>query len=273
MGGQSMMDYQDIHVSVQDGVAILTLQKPEAGNTISDARTIEELEHAIGDLQTAAGVSVLILTGSEKIFSAGGNLKAMRARAGMFAGQPVDLYRNYRNGVQRITELMASLDIVTIAAVNGAAIGAGCDLALMCDLRIAGRKARFGQAFINFGIIPGDGGAWFLARAVPHHLAAELLFTGRIIDAAEAERMGLVNEVVEDDQLLARALEVAAEIAAKPPLALRLSKRLLNRALALSLPDFLELSASYQALLHPTQDHEEALTAFFEKRPGVYRGK
>jgi enoyl-CoA hydratase/carnithine racemase len=267
-----MMDYQDIQIESLDRVAVVTLQKPEAGNTISDARTLDELEDAFGRLQASAGVSVVILTGSKDIFSAGGNLKAMRDRSGMFAGQPAELYENYRTGVQRITRLMASLDLVTIAAVNGAAIGAGCDLALMCDLRIAARKARFGQAFINFGIIPGDGGAWFLARTVPHHIAAELVFTGRIVDADEAGRMGLVNEVVADDQLMPRARELAAEIAAKPPLALRLTKRLLNRALELPLSDFMDLSASYQALLHPTRDHQEALEAFFEKRPGVYRG-
>jgi enoyl-CoA hydratase/carnithine racemase len=266
------MEYQDVRVETRGRVAVVSLQKPEAGNTISDARTIEELEHAIGTMQASADVSVLILTGSGDIFSAGGNLKAMRARTGMFAGQPVDLCENYRNGVQRIARLMANVEMVSIAAVNGAAIGAGCDLALMCDLRIAARKARFGQAFVNLGIIPGDGGAWFLARTVPRHFAAELVFTGRIVAAGEAERMGLVNEVVEDDRLLIRSLEIADEIAARPPLALRLSKRLLNRALELSLQDFLELSASYQALLHPTQDHQEALEAFFEKRPGVYRG-
>jgi len=266
------MNYQDIEVEQAGRVAVVTLDKPEAGNTLSDSTTIEELEAAIGAIQASGEASVLILTGRGSIFSAGGNLKAMRARSGMFAGQPADLYENYRNGVQRITRLMANLDLVTIAAVNGAAIGAGCDLALMCDLRFAARKARFGQAFVNFGIIPGDGGAWFLARTVGRHLAADLIFTGRIVDAAEAERMGLVNEVVEDEQLLARVREVAEAIAAKPPLALRLSKRLLNRALELSLPDFLELSASYQALLHSTQDHQEALAAYFEKRPGVYSG-
>jgi enoyl-CoA hydratase/carnithine racemase len=267
-----MTDYQDIGMSVVGRVAVVALQKPETGNTISDARTIDELEGAIGALQAAAQVSVLILTGSGKIFSAGGNLDAMRERSGMFAGQPVQLRDNYCSGVQRITRLMAGLDLVTIAAVNGAAIGAGCDLALMCDLRIAAQKARFGQAFVNLGLIPGDGGAWFLARTVPHHVAAELIFTGRIVDAVEAARLGLVNEVVEDEQLMPRAMELAQEIAARPPLALRLSKRLLSRALDLSLPDFLELSACYQALLHPTRDHREALVAYFEKRQGAYQG-
>ncbi len=268
-----MSEYQDISVAVEGRVAVLTLQKPETGNTVSEARTIDELEDAIGGLQGGGDVAVLILTGSGKIFSAGGNVKAMRQRSGMFAGQPAEIERNYRRGVQRITRLMAGLDLVTIAAVNGAAIGAGCDLALMCDLRIAGRRARFGQGFINVGLIPGDGGAWFLARTVPHHVAADLILTGRIVGADEAARLGLVNEVVDDEALLPRARELAAEIAAKPPLALRLSKRLLNRAHELPLTEFLELCAGYQALLHVTADHQEALDAFFEKRPGVYHGR
>jgi enoyl-CoA hydratase/carnithine racemase len=266
------VEYQDISLAVTGRVALVTLQKPETGNTISDAQTVAEMEEAIGAVQAAAEVSVLILTGSGDIFSAGGNLKAMRQRSGMFAGQPAELQDNYRQGVQRITRLMAGLDLVTIAAVNGAAIGAGCDLALMCDLRLAARRARFGQAFVNLGIVPGDGGAWFLARTVPYHVAADLIFTGRIVGAEEAARLGLVNEVVDDEQLLTRAMTVAGEIAAKPPLALRLSKRLLSRALELSLPDFLELSASYQALLHQTQDHQEALEAYFARRPGLYHG-
>jgi enoyl-CoA hydratase/carnithine racemase len=251
---------------------VVSLTRPEEGNTISDARTIEELEDALGQKQAEGEVSVLILTGRGRIFSAGGNLKAMRERSGMFAGEPVELMENYRRGVQRVTRLMAGLDLVTVAAVNGAAIGAGCDLALMCDLRIAGRSASFGQAFVNMGLIPGDGGAWFLARALPHHLAADLVLTGRTVGAEEAARMGLVNEVIEDDCLMRRALELAEQIAGRPPLALRLSKRLLGRARELALSDFLELSAGYQALLHPTADHREALAAFFEKRPGDYRG-
>ena len=143
----------------------------------------------------------------------------------------------------------------------------------MCDLRIAARRARFGQGFVNLGLIPGDGGAWFLTRAVPRHIAADLIFSGRMVGAEEAQQMGLVNEVVDDEQLLPRAREIAATIASKPPLALKMSKRLLNKAYEQSLPDFLDTCASYQSLLHRTADHREALAAFFEKRPGKYQGQ
>jgi enoyl-CoA hydratase/carnithine racemase len=264
--------FQDIRVERRDRVATLALIKPETGNTVSEARTVDELERALRGLESSGDVSVVILTGSGRIFSAGGNVKAMRDRAGMFAGAPHEIYANYRNAVQRVTRLMTGLSLVTLAAVNGAAIGAGCDLALMCDLRIAARSATFGQAFVNLGLIPGDGGAWFLARSVPRHVAAELIFSGRTISAEEASRLGMVSEVVDDEQLLARAHAMAAVIAAKPPLALRLGKRLLNQAYTQSLPDFLETCAAYQSMLHQSADHHEALAAFFEKRAGHYQG-
>lgn len=267
------MDFEYIRIDQVGRVAVLTLNRPESGNTVTEPAMIDELERGVGGLQSGGETSVMIVTGRDKIFSAGGDVKAMRDRTGMFAGEPVEVYENYRNSVQRITRLMAGLDLVTIAAVNGHAIGAGCDLAVMCDLRIAAKKARFSQAFVNLGLVPGDGGAWFLARAVPRHVAAELVFTGKRIDGEEAFRLGLVNEVVEDDELLDRARELAAEIASKPPAALRLSKRLLNRASEVSLPEFLDISAAYQSFLHQTEDHHEALAALFEKRPGKFKGR
>ena len=267
------MDPENIRIERDGRLAVVTLDEPESGNTISELAAIEELERGISQLDSEGETSVLILTGRDRIFSAGGNVHAMRERQGMFAGEAIELYENYRDSVQRITRLMAGLDLVTIAAVNGAAIGAGCDLTLMCDLRLAAKSARFGAPFVNLGLVPGDGGAWFLSRILPRHFAAELLFTGRTIDAEEAYRMGLVNGVVEDDELLRRARELASEIARKPPLALRLTKRLFNRATEVSLEDFLDRSATYQAMLHGTQDHREALSAFFDKRRGSFEGR
>lgn len=266
------MDYHNIRLVQQGRIATLTLARPESGNTISDAGTLAELLDALATVEAAVDLSVLILTGSGTIFSAGGNVRDMGDRTGMFAGQPIAVYENYRQTIQRLTLKLAGLDRVTIAAVNGAAVGAGCDLALMCDLRLAARSARFGQTFVNVGIIPGDGGAWFLARTVPRHVAADLIFTGRLVAAEEALRLGLVNEVVDDAQLMERARALAEIIAARPPLALRQAKRLLNRAYEATLPDFLDLSAAYQAMLHQTDDHREALAAYLEKRTGVFKG-
>jgi enoyl-CoA hydratase/carnithine racemase len=266
-------DYHDIRVEIRGRVGIVSLAKPERGNTLSEKNTIDELEQAIKELDLSGEISVAIVTGEERIFSAGGNIKAMRDRTGMFSGDTHMIYAQYATSVQRVTRLMKESGLVTLAAVNGAAIGAGCDLALMCDLRIAAQSATFSQAFVNLGIIPGDGGVWFLTRTVPRHIAADLIFSGRSIAAEEALRIGIVNEVVEDSMLMTRALELASVIASKPPLALRLSKQLLDRAYATPLPDFLDVCAAYQAMLHHTQDHTEALQAFFEKRTGTYHGR
>jgi enoyl-CoA hydratase/carnithine racemase len=160
-----------------------------------------------------------------------------------------------------------------IAAVNGPAIGAGFDMANMCDIRIGSTHAQFGETFVNLGIVPGDGGAWFLQRLVGYQRAAELVFTGRIVKAEEAKEIGLLLEVTTPEALLPRALEIAGTIAAKPPLALRYGKKLMKLAQRQGLEEHLEVCAAYQAICHKTKDHAEALAAFFEKRAGRFHGK
>jgi len=166
---------------------------------------------------------------------------------------------NYRKGIQRIPLALYYLDVPTIAAVNGPAIGAGCDLACMCDIRVASEKARFGETFAAVGLIPGDGGAFFLPRIVGFSKACELAFTCRIIDAQEASRIGLVSEVVAPESLIERCTEIAAEISRQPSNILRLAKRLFYLSQGRSLEEVLELSAAYQALCHHTPEHELAL--------------
>jgi enoyl-CoA hydratase/carnithine racemase len=180
---------------------------------------------------------------------------------------------NYRRNVQRIPLALHAVEVPTIAAVNGPAIGAGCDLALMCDMRIASCRAPFGETFLNVGIIPGDGGAWFLPRVVGMAKACEMTFTGEVIDAEAALACGLVNTVTDHDTLMETARKLAARIATKPPAALRMAKRLLQMGQQLSLPQLLEQSAAYQALCHHTRDHAEALAAMFEKRPPRFSGE
>lgn len=217
-------------------------------------------------------IRVVVLTGDGSAFCAGGNVKDMRDRKGLFSGAPFAQANSYRNGIQRIPRAMASLDVPIIAAVNGPAVGAGCDLATMCDILIAGSKARFAESFIKLGIIPGDGGAWFLPRAVGYSNACKMAFTGDMISAEEALSMGLVSEVVADDALIDSALELAQRIAANPPHAIRLTKQLLRASKESSMDELLEKSAAYQALCHAEPDHAEAVNAFFEKRPGDYKG-
>ena len=186
---------------------------------------------------------------------------------------PHVLQQNYKHGIQRIPLALQETEIPVIAAVNGPAIGAGFDLANMCDIRIGSTNAQFGETFVNLGIIAGDGGAWFLQRLVGYQRAAELTFSGRIVKAEEAKQLGILLEVTEPAALLPRARELAAKIAAKPPLAVRYAKRLLKLAQQQPLTEHLDVCSSFQALCHKTDDHAEALAAFFEKRAGKFQGR
>lgn len=253
-------------------VAVVTINAPETRNTMTDAAMIEALLAAFRDVERDPAISAMILTGAGTAFSAGGDVKAMANRTGMFAGAPLDIAEGYRAGVQRIPKALYDIDIPTIAAVNGPAIGAGCDLAFMCDLRLASATAQFGEVFVNLGIIPGDAGSWFLPRRIGYQLAAEMTFTGRILGAEEALAKGLVLKVLPPEQLMAEARALAGTIAAKPPRAVRQAKRLLRAAEALDLANFLELAAANQALAHTTEDHIEAVKAFLEKRKPAFKG-
>jgi enoyl-CoA hydratase/carnithine racemase len=165
------------------------------------------------------------------------------------------------------------LEAPSIAAVNGPAIGAGCDLACMCDIRIASEKAQFAESFLKLGLVPGDGGAWLLPRIVGTSMAAELTYTGETLDAQRALACGLVSRVVPHEQLLPTARALAARIAGNPPQALRLSKRLLRESQHARLPDILELSAAFQAIVHESADHAEAVRAVLERRVPTFTGR
>jgi enoyl-CoA hydratase/carnithine racemase len=267
------MDLEHIAFTVEQRVATLTFNQPETRNAISDAAMIDEIVAVLSAIPARPDISVLIITGAGEAFSSGGNVKKMQAKESLFAGTAMDIQQAYRLGIQRIPLALYELEVPVIAAVNGAAVGAGFDVAMMCDLRLASTSARFGETFLNLGIIPGDGGAWFLPRALGHQRAAELTFTGRLVNADEALQMGIVLEVLPPADLMARASELAMQIAAKPPQALRLAKRLLRAGQEMSLKHFLDYCAALQAACHGTEDHTEALAAFFDKRPGHYQGR
>jgi len=254
-------------------IATLTLARPDIRNAITSPEMLDEFTAALRHADADPDVGILIITGEGPAFSAGGNIKDMRAGVGLFEGSPDEISEKYRASIQQIPRLMLATDLVTIAAVNGAAVGAGFDIALMCDMRIGSSDARFAHTFIDLGIIPGDGGAWFLPRVVGWQRAAELAFTARIVTAEEAVEMGILLEVVEPDQLLNRALVIAEQIAAKPPHSVRLTKRLLRHARSMELDGFLDISAALQSVSHHTEDHREALDALFEKRPGDFKGR
>ncbi len=267
------MNFKEILFQTDKGVATITLNRPEIRNAITGAEMIKELEAACKQVNQDLEIKVLIITGADPAFSSGGNIKDMVAQKGMFKGTPAQIKENYRRNVQRIPLCIQGVEVPIIAAVNGPAIGAGCDLTLMCDMRIASKKAKFGETFLNVGIIPGDGGAYFLPRVVGMAKACELTFTGDVIDADTAFEIGMVNYVVEHEQLMAKANELAEKIASKPPEALRMAKKLLYMGQRASLPDILEQSAAFQALCHHTEDHQEALSAMFDKRAPVYKGR
>lgn len=267
------MDSPVLYAADAAGVVTITLNRPEMRNPISDHDVVEGLLAALQRLEGDPTARVAILTGAGKAFSSGGNIHAMKpGGGGLNAGLPARTRGNYKRGIQLLPLAFAALEVPVIAAVNGPAIGAGLDLACMCDLRIAGESAKFAESFVKLGIIPGDGGAWLLQRAVGFAKAAELSLTGDTIDAAEALACGLVSRVVPDDQLLDAARALAAKIAANPPFAVRMTKRLLWEARRADLPTVLELSAAMQAVVHATADHNEAVDAFLEKRTPVFKG-
>ncbi|AWI80634.1 enoyl-CoA hydratase [Parazoarcus communis] len=264
----------DVVIYDQDGAVVtLTLNLPETRNPISDPGMIDALEAAVARINADMTVRAVILTGAGSAFSSGGNVKHMRDRVGMFGGSPASVRNGYRNGIQRIPLALNALEVPAIAAVNGPAIGAGCDLTCMCDIRIASTDATFAESFVKVGIIPGDGGAWLLPRAVGLSRACEMAFTGESIDARTALAWGLVSDVVAPDELLPAARRLAARIAANPPQVLRMTKRLIREGQHMRLDSLLELSASMQAIAHHTKDHEEAVSALLEKREGVFHGE
>jgi enoyl-CoA hydratase/carnithine racemase len=249
----------DALLQVEHRVATLTLNRHDVRNALTGTRLIDDIVAVAEWVNRCEDVSVLVITGAGSAFSAGGNVKDMAERGGDFAGGVAEVAERYRRGIQRIPLALQAVEIPVIAAVNGPAIGAGFDLANMADLRIASSKAKFGETFLNLGIIPGDGGAWFMQRLIGYQRAFELTLTGRLVDADEAKTLGIVLEVVEPEALMARTLELATRIAAQPPRATRLTKRLMKIAQRTELKDFLDLCAGFQGMCHNEPEHLAAV--------------
>jgi enoyl-CoA hydratase/carnithine racemase len=254
-------------------VALLTLNQPETRNALSGEAMFAAFETLFAAINDDMQLRAVVLTGAGSAFCSGGNIAEMRDRSGMFAGDPDTVVQNYRHGIQRIPRAFQMLQVPIIAAVNGPAIGAGNDLACMCDMRVASNRARFAESFVKVGIVPGDGGCWFLPRVVGMARAAEMLFTGDVVEADEALRIGLVSRVVEPDALLDEALRLAGRVAANPPQVLRWAKQLLQKAQHDTVDQALDNAGRIQGLAHQTRDHAEAVNAFFEKRAPLFTGE
>jgi enoyl-CoA hydratase/carnithine racemase len=252
-------------------VVTLTMNQPDKRNPLTGNTAVPELLDAIARIDADRSVRCVILTANGPSFSAGGDIAAMKRQAGPEVTE-MDIRQEYRHGIQRLPLALFNLEVPAIAAINGHALGAGLDLACMCDIRIASERAKFAESFVRLGIIPGDGGAWLLPRTIGLARAAELAFTGDTIDAQQALAWNLVSSVVPHDDLLPAARALAVRIVANPSHALRLTKRLMREALHSRLDSVLELSAVYQAMSHKTADHAEAVNAFMEKRAPQFDG-
>lgn len=261
------MDYQTIKFERRDGVAHVTLNRPEVMNA-RNRRMREEITEAMTLIRGDATVKVVILTGAgEKSFSAGRDLKeAAREQVGVVAGRQQKLEVGD-------TEMIASLTKPVIAAINGYALGGGCEMALACDIRVAVEDAKLGLTEVSRGMIPGSGGTQRLSRIVGLGKALEMILTGSVIDAQEAYRIGLVNRVVPRDQLMAAAEAYAQAIVNKAPLAVIFAKEAVRKGFEMPLEDGLRLETDLSALLRTTEDIKEGARAFVEKRAPKWKGE
>lgn len=259
------MTYKTVKLNIENKIATVTLSDPATRNAITDPTLLEEVKTVLTGIQDNPDVSVCILTGEGKGFSSGGNVKDMLNREKMFAGNHLELQNNYRKGIHSLSKLLYSIEIPIIAAVNGAAAGAGFDLALLCDIRIGSERATFCSSFLNLAVIPGDGACWLLRKTVGAQRAAELILTGKTVGAQEALDMGLLLKIVEHDKLLSSANEIAATIADKSREALVVTKRLLRSTDSMGYEDHLNLCSANQAMFHHAPEHQEALERFFDK--------
>lgn len=256
----------------RDGpVVVARFNRPEERNAISEVEHSEQIVDFCRSMARDTSVRAIVLTGSGKAFCAGGNVKNMAERSGMFGGSPYEIRNSYRTSVQMIGPAISELEVPIVAAINGPAIGLGLDIACMCDIRLMADTAVVAESYVKLGIIPGGGGGWLLPRLIGPQRASLMTLTGDAINAATALEYGLVAEVLPGDALLDRALELAGKIAANPGHATRMAKRLMREGAHMKLPTLLELAAGYQALAHNTHDHHEAIAAFLGKRAPEFK--
>lgn len=258
------MAYENILLAREGRVGIITLNRPKALNALCDA-LVAELGQALDDLENDAEIGAIILTGSEKAFAAGADIKEMKDRSFM------DVYLG--DFITKGWERVAACRKPVIAAVAGFALGGGCEMAMMCDIIIAAENAKFGQPEITLGVIPGAGGTQRLTRALGKAKAMDLVLTGRMMDAAEAERCGLVSRIVPADKLLEEAKAVAAKVASMSlPIAL-FAKESVNRSFETSLAEGLRFERRLFHAAFATEDQSEGMTAFAEKRPPQFKNR
>lgn len=253
-------DLKDLKVVKEDNLLWLSLDNSKMSNAIT-SNMIDSLELVLEKAENDQSISVVILKGEGKHFCAGGDVKAMREQSGMFAGKPLELGKNYKKFIQRIPLAMERFQKPLIAMVNGAAIGAGCDLACMCDLRIGSEKSRFGETFAKLGLVPGDGGTFFLQRVVGYSKAMEMILTGDLYVGEQAKQIGLLTRLVPSEQLESKTRELATHVSSLSISAIELTKRAMKMAMKQELSSHLEVLSMYQGIAQRSDDHLEALNS------------
>jgi 2-(1,2-epoxy-1,2-dihydrophenyl)acetyl-CoA isomerase len=258
-----------LQLAISDDIATITLNRPDRLNAFTDAMLTDWLG-ALEECRKRADIRVVVITGTGRAFTTGGDVDRFNEHA---ARSAADIKSRVQDGIQCLVRAIAEIDKPVIAALNGLATGGGLDIALACDIRFAAESARFAETYVSMGLIPGGGGAYLLPRIVGLAKALELLLSAEFIDAQEAERIGLVNRVYPDDELMRGTLEFAARVAKGAPLAVQLIKRIVRLGLGKDLATGLELAAANMPAVRSSEDHLEALSAFREKRQPVFRGK
>ena len=260
------MEFKYIIYEKSEGIATITLNRQEALNAFNK-EVIEEILQALEDIKADENIRVVILTGAgEKAFSAGADIKAMKGMNALKA-------RELSLMGEKLCNALENLEKPVIAAINGYALGGGLEVAMACDIRIASENARMGQTEINIGLIPGWGGTQRLPRLIGKTKAKELIFTGKIIDAKTAEQLGIVNMVVPSDKLKEAVHQFALELASKAPVALKVAKSLINKGSEISLDAAIALEREGFGVVASTEDLQEGVSAFIEKRKPTFKGK
>ena len=257
---------KDSIFEIKNKVAFLKFNRDDIRNALTGSNLIEDIITTADFINNTNNISVLVISGIGKAFSSGGNIKEMIKKKNSFSGTVEEVEKKYRYGIQKIPKAMEKIEVPVIAAINGPAIGAGLDLACMCDIRIMSDQAYLAENFINLGIIPGDGGAYFLQKIIGYQKAAELSFTGRIITSEEAYKLGLILKVVKQDIFYKEVIKLANSIAKKPANALRYLKRLLKMGSKLQLDEFLDFCALFQGISHNHPEHKMALKKIKTKK-------
>ena len=260
------MVYKEISVKRTEEISTIVLNRPDLMNSLS-SEMVKELMMALEYASGQQDIKVIVITGSGRVFSAGGDINALALGMSSIKG------RDYVEEVNGVIRFITGTEKPVIAAVNGYAVGAGCNLALAADLVIASTNARFSEAFLQMGLVPDAGGTFFLPRLVGLHKARELVYTGRVLDALEAEKIGLINRVVEPGELEEAVASLAKQLANGPSRALGLTKMLFSRSLNTNLDDALAFEAFIQGICMQTDDHREGIKAFFEKRSPQFSGR